>query len=147
MRFEQPVSNIVARFPELRVHDRGHRIPLVTERKIAEGIARGRRLHAQFCRQAAAVVIVRPLASAARYIARLVTRSLRAFDNDRARRETIHALRALDDRVLRDIGIERGDIPHIATVLTYGRQRVGTAPAAPRATAVTEVAFEHARAA
>lgn len=147
MRFEQPVSNVAARFPELRVHVNAPTVARSFGEEIADGVARGRRLHGRYWRQVVRASIIRPVAAFVGHAVRLATRSVSGFKKESARRQTIRELRALSDHVLRDIGIERSHIPLIATALVYDDPRAGSAAAASPAADVAQATFERARAA
>jgi uncharacterized protein YjiS (DUF1127 family) len=58
-----------------------------------------------------------PLATTAGGVVGLVRRAWHAFWDWRAKRLTVHILRSLDDRTLRDIGISPGEISSVV----YGR--------------------------
>ncbi len=47
-----------------------------------------------------------------------------AFANWRGRRRSVHDLRALDSRILKDIGIDRSEITSIVHGDGYGRRRI-----------------------
>lgn len=147
MRFEEPINGSVARFPELRAYAPRETVPYVSHDEIAEGIARGRRLHARFCRRAAHVAIAKPVLAGVRYARRSVAAAVAKMQKDRAFRSTLRVLDALEDSQLRDIGIDRGDILHVAKGLAYADRREEPASASERAPAPTQESFEHAQAA
>lgn len=125
MRFEQPVSNLVAKYPELQLNDAGLERPCVTQENISAAVALGRRLHGKFWREKAMAIFGRPARAVIRRIA-----------SEQTRRATVRALGELDDRLLRDIGIERCQIPFVARALTYGEphtRAVGLAGTEPTA--------------
>ena len=147
MRFEEPVSNLLDRYPELRLYDREVKFSHVSHQEVADGIARGRRLHAQFCRRAAKAVIAGPAVAIYRTSKQLIASATRKFNTDQSRRVTIKALSALDDRMLRDIGIERGDIPYVAASLPNSKQRDESPKIEPTELPYPDEAFVTARAA
>ncbi len=65
---------------------------------------------------------------------------LGALRRARAEREAIRQLRALDDRLLRDIGIERGRIPEVVRAMSRAGARPVTPHGAP-SRETTVVAF------
>ena len=144
MRFEESLNGRVATFPELRTYGSRETVPYVSHEDIAKGIARGRRLHARFCRQATYVVLGKPVLACARAVKRFVRSSMAKLEKHRAFRSTVRELSALEDRQLNDIGIVRSDILRVAWSLVYA-DRPET-PAAIKPTS-TENPFEHARAA
>ena len=119
MRFEEAVKHRVVGFPQPRVSEHERAVPRVSQSRIDAGIARGRELHAAFCRRAVQAVAVELPAAALRFAGRLAVALAREFQKERARLATSRSLSALDDRMLRDIGVERGDIPYIARTLAY----------------------------
>lgn len=148
MRFEQPVNDAVARFPEFRVERRARTVPYVSHEEIAAGVARGRRLQARQVREAIAWVVFRPLAAFGRTIARLAGWLVREARRERDRRATIRELGALDDRVLRDIGLERDQIVPVADALVETKyQESGAAPELSPAPSEIEAHVETLRAA
>lgn len=147
MRFEEPIESVVANFPEFRVHRARETVPYVTHVEIAQAVARGRRLHAHFCRQAASTLIARPVRASARWVARVAGKTTEKLRREQAVRATIKALARLDDSQLRDVGVRRSDILYVARTLAYANRR--EAPSAPKAVepSFAEDVFEHARAA
>jgi uncharacterized protein YjiS (DUF1127 family) len=75
----------------------------------------------------AAYLVVVGVEAAAVFIGRNLWRGLRAvaraYAGWRSRRLTIQALSRLDDRMLRDVGIDPGSIEAVATELTQRRRR------------------------
>ncbi len=110
MRFEETLNNSVANFPEFGVRYSRLTVPYVTHEEIEDGIARGRRLRAQFYRQAAEAVVVRQILFGARFTARITGTVIETLNRDRELRGTIKALRSLEDWQLSDIGVDRSDI-------------------------------------
>lgn len=147
MRFEQPVDNVVARFPELRVAGREYTVPYVSHEEIQAAVARGRRLHARQVREATRAAVVRPLAAVARTIARAASHLVREYKRDRDRRITIRELGRLEDHQLRDIGLERGDIFSVAERLADEKHRAGAVASEPRQPVRIEEPFQPLRAA
>lgn len=123
MRFEEPVNHWVARFPHPWVVEQGRSVAHVRHAEVDIGIARGRALHGAFCRRAAKALLVQPLAAALRSAGGLAAALMRGFKVERARLATSRSLSALDDRMLRDIGIDRSDIPYIAASLARAKTR------------------------
>lgn len=119
MRFEEAVKHRVAGFPQPWVFGRERAARRVSHEQVGVGIARGRELHAAFCRRAVNAVAVELPAAALRFAGRLTVALARELQKERARRATSGSLNALDDRMLRDIGVDRGDIPYIARTLAY----------------------------
>jgi len=147
MRFEEPITNLLDRYPELRLYDRGATSSHVSHYDIADGVARGRRLHAQYYRQTAKAVIVRPAFALLRFSEQLAASAIRKFNTDRSRRATIKSLSALDARLLRDIGIERGDIPYVAESLANSKRQAEPPKVSPAESAPPGETFVPARAA
>lgn len=144
MRFEEPASIVPAHFPAARTEGAGPFVPFVTHEEIAQGMARGRRLHARFCRRAANAVLVRPGLAAAGFVARMVGAMRAKHAKRRAFQSTVRALSAMADSQLRDIGISRSDILYVArTLVNANRQR----PSVTTVPLSSEDWFEHARAA
>lgn len=127
MRFEQPLDEVVARFPEFRVDPRNRTVPYVSHEEIEAAIALGRRLHARQIRKVAGAALVQPLAAIGRKLgralARAASRLVREYRRDRIRRITIRELSALESHRLRDIGLERGDIVSVAEALADAKFR------------------------
>ena len=137
MRFEQPVDNVVTRFPELRVERRERTVPSVSHEEIAAAVARARRLQARCVRETLGPVIVRPVAAFARALASLASALVREYRRERDRRETIRELRGLEDYLLRDIGLERDQIVSVADALVEAKyDEHQAAPESPSATEV-----------
>jgi uncharacterized protein YjiS (DUF1127 family) len=147
MRFEEPVNHWVAGFPHPRVVQQGPSVPHVSHEEIDTGIARGRALHGEFCRRAAKALLVRPLALALHSARRLAAALVRAFKAERARLATSRSLSALDDRMLRDIGIDRSDIAYIAASLARVKTRTPLSVVASVEPIVPEEFVRHLRAA
>ena len=147
MRFEQPVDNVVARFPELRVAGRERTVAYVSHEEIQAAVALGRRLQARQVREAARATVVRPLAAVARAMARWVSHRVREYKRNRDRRITIRELRALEDHQLRDIGLERGDIVSVATRLADEKHGAVAIASEGREPVRVEETFEPLRAA
>jgi uncharacterized protein YjiS (DUF1127 family) len=144
MRFEQSASVVPAHFPASRTDGARPFVPFVTHEEIAQGIARGRRLHAQFCRRAANAVLVRPGLAAARFTARIVGAMHARHARRRAFHSTVRALSAMADSQLRDIGIGRSDILYVARTLVYADHQLPSVTTTPSS---SEDWLEHARAA
>jgi uncharacterized protein YjiS (DUF1127 family) len=144
MRFEEPASVLPAHFPASRAYGARPFVPFVTHEEITEGVARGRRLHAQFCRRAANAVIVRPILASARFVVRLVGATRSKLQERRAFQSTVRVLSGMADDQLRDIGISRSDILHVARTMVYTKRR---SPSATIVQSATENWLEHRRAA
>jgi uncharacterized protein YjiS (DUF1127 family) len=123
MRFEESVNRYVARFPELALYRQAQPRPRVGYEEIRRGVARGRALHGRFCRQVINTLLVGPLVTALGVVGRALAATKTKLRAERMRLATIHSLAAMDDRMLRDIGIGRGNIPYIAESLAYGEHR------------------------
>ena len=123
MRFEQSIDHYVTRFPELDLYRRRQATPRPSAEEIRRGVARGRALHGKFCRQVINAALVRPLAGTLALVGRAAAATLRKVRAERTRLATIRSLAAMDDRMLRDIGIGRCNIPYVAESLAYGEQR------------------------
>lgn len=149
MKSEFQIEHKVATFPNHGVHHARQLAPQVSHEEIDIAIARARMLHAEAIRRIAARVIRRPLAALLRLFGRLAGRVVRRVQTARLRRQTMDALYALDARMLRDIGIERGEIPLIAASLNLPPRSaaITTATVPASATDATGVAFKTARAA
>lgn len=130
MRSEEYLNDHVARFTRPGPHGPRVAAPHVSPEIISEGLARGRRLHARSCRQAARALIVAPTMRIYRFMARAVIAAAREIKKDRLRRETIRKLEALDDRLLRDIGVERSNIHSMARALANTDAGGGPTPSA-----------------
>lgn len=122
MRFEQPIDAVVTRFPELRMHTRVRPSIHISDEDIRAAIARGRRLHARQVRESFNAAFVRPLAAIVRATAALASYVARECRKASNRRATIRELSALEDHLLRDIGVERRDIADVARALAEGTQ-------------------------
>lgn len=120
MRFEEVVSNVAVRYPELRAYGPQPAGVRPFRQEVAKGVAVGRRLHGKFWRETAAKAAVNPALAVVRWIAR-----------EYAYRTTLHALRALEDHRLEDIGIERRDIRAVARAAADGVSAGKRAPAKP----------------
>ena len=147
MRFEESLNYSVAKFPELGVQNSRLTVPYVTHKEIQDGIARGHSLHAQFCRQAAEEVVVRPVLSVVRFAGQITGVVIKTLDRDRQRRVTIKELRRLEDWKLCDIGVDRSDIPYVAKTLAYAKRSEESTVTAPSGLPETEAEFAPARAA
>ena len=147
MRFEEPINGSVARFPELRAYAPRETVPYASHEEIADGIARGRRLHARSCRRAAHTAIAKPVLAGVRHARRAVAAAVAKVQKDRAFRSTVRVLDALEDSQLRDIGIDRSHILHVARGLAYAEPRKAPTSASEREPAQTQETIEHARAA
>ena len=147
MRFEEPVIDLVARFPELRVHRSRQIAPYVTLKEIAEGVARGRRLRGIFCRRVANAILVMPALAATRFVTRIVVAARIKLKQDRIYRSTVDALGRLDDHQLHDIGVARSDILRVARKVVYAQQLKASGRTLPVEHSSKEVEFEDARAA
>ena len=124
MRFEDALMHRVTGFPQPWVSEREGAVHPVSQRQIKAGVSRGRELHAAFCRRAAKVALVDLPAAGLRFLVRLAASLARAYRKERVRRATSATLSALDDRMLCDIGVDRGDIPYIARSMAYREQAV-----------------------
>lgn len=147
MRFEETLNNSVANFPEFGVRYSRLTVPYVTHEEIEDGIARGRRLRAQFYRQAAEAVVVRQILFGARFTARITGTVIETLNRDRELRGTIKALRSLEDWQLSDIGLDRSDIRDIARTLAYAKPSEESTVTAPSEHPEAEAEFTPARAA
>ena len=123
MRFEESIDRYVTRFPELDSYRRRQVVPRPSAVEIRRGIARGRALHGKFCRQVVIAALVRPLANMVAVVGRATAATIRKLRAERTRLATIRSLAAMDDRMLRDIGIGRSNIPWVAESLAYGEHR------------------------
>lgn len=136
MRFEEQVNHLLVRYPELRVYGPQPKTPRAFHAQIDEGVARGRRLHGKFVREAAKTLVVEPL-----------TAVLARIASEYAYRTTVRALRQLEDHRLDDIGVERGDIRAVARAVANGEPRPKARPTPKSAPRVTADAYEVAKAA
>ena len=64
-----------------------------------------------------------PLAAATDGVSRLVRRAWHAYWDWRAKRMTVHILRSLDERTLKDIGISQGEICSVVYGAAGARRR------------------------
>ncbi|NIM27992.1 MAG: DUF1127 domain-containing protein [Gammaproteobacteria bacterium] len=136
MRFDKPASVVPAHFAASYADGASPFVPLVTH----EEIARGQQLRAQFCRRAARAIIVVPSLATARFIAGIVRATLVKREKRRAFHSTVRTLNAMADSQLRDIGVNRSAILHVAWTLVYTDR---PSPPAKDELPATEPAFEH----
>ena len=147
MRFEESIDRYVARFPELDLYRRQQAMPRPSAEEIRRGVARGRALHGKFCREVINAALLRPLAGTLALIGRATAAKFCKLRAERTRLATIRSLAAMDDRMLHDIGIGRGNIPYVAESLAYGEQRSAPGVAARSRTVSEKQVFLSLRAA
>jgi uncharacterized protein YjiS (DUF1127 family) len=105
------------------------------------GVRKGRYLHA-LAVTAALRSVVQGLAGWSRALSRATARLVDDLAARRERRRAVLALHRLDDRMLRDIGISRGEIE---SVVRHGREeRRANVVTMPRRTPVTVPDFKQA---
>ena len=128
MRFEEQIDHVVVRYPELRVYGPQPRSPRSFRQEVCNGVALGRRLHGRFVRETAKTI--------AKAVAKPVKAAIDTVARDYAYRQTVRALRELEDHRLEDIGIERRDIRTVARALAWG-EPTSKARTVARATVTT----------
>lgn len=95
-----------------------------TPDEVRRGVARGRRLRAE--------AIGATLANLARSVTVLARRTTHRLRRRHIRRVTQRQLMALDNHVLRDVGLPRSEIPAVAERLASCASSAGTAVVDPR---------------